>query len=334
MTPKPAIPMPPFELREMVGPPELEFFDNPTGKTLYPELPAEVYDSIFDFGCGCGRVARLLLQQKQPPVRRYVGIDVHRQMIEWCANNLSPVAPYFKFYHHDVWSPGYGRGNSPKLAEPFPVEDNAFSLFIANSVFTHVYKEQAEYYLCELSRILKPQGIAMTSWFFFDNESFPFQRGGVPCLFTSEIDTTSAVIYDRRWFISMLRRCGLAVRKTTHPPVAGHQWWLELEKRTPASVDAFPLGEDQAEWLCGTTVKPIGKPSISAEETEKHRVGHAPDADSTPHASTPPPPLLRGLHADLTAAQAELARIKGSWVWKLARTVIKPARALMRFLRN
>jgi SAM-dependent methyltransferase len=323
------IPMPPFAMREMVGATDEEFFDNPTGKPVYPELPVEVWESVFDFGCGCGRLARQLLQMKEHKPRRYVGIDVHRGMIDWCSKQLGPIDPRFRFSHHDVWSPSYGRGNSPKLAEPFPVEDGAFTLFFANSVFTHIYKEQAEYYLHEVARILRPGGLAITTWFFFDNASFPFMRGGVPTLFTSETDPTSAVIYDRQWFIDTLRGAGLAVKHTQHPPVAGHQWWLQLEKRTPSSVDKFPLGDEAAEWLCGATRKPIANPEISQAEIERHRVGRA----SSGKADGPPkPPPLTGPAAELAAVQQELATIKRSWSWKLARVVIEPVRLLKRVL--
>jgi SAM-dependent methyltransferase len=97
------IPMPPLEMRRMVGPTDPEDFDNPSGEPIYAGfgLPLDAYDSVFDFGCGCGRVARQLLQQNPRP-RRYVGIDAHRGMIDWCRENLSPIDPNFQFFHHDV----------------------------------------------------------------------------------------------------------------------------------------------------------------------------------------------------------------------------------------
>jgi len=72
------IPMPPPELRALVGPTDEEDFDNPTGEPIYRDfgLPSEVYDSVLDFGRGCGRIARRLLLQSPRP-RRYVGIDPH-----------------------------------------------------------------------------------------------------------------------------------------------------------------------------------------------------------------------------------------------------------------
>ncbi|MGH7897728.1 MAG: class I SAM-dependent methyltransferase, partial [Candidatus Binatia bacterium] len=323
-----AIPMPPLEFREMVGPTDPEFFDNPTGGPVYSGLPPAAYDAVFDFGCGCGRFARMLLQQRLHRPTRYVGIDVHRRMIDWCTERLSSRAPHFRFLHHDVWSPGYGKDNSFKLAEPFPVEDRSFSLVIANSVFTHIYKEQAEYYLFEIARIIRPDGLAMTTWFLFDNESFPFWRGGLPCLFISEVDPTSAVIYDRAWLIETIRRCGLAVRRTYPPPVAGQQWLLQLERRTPNSRDEFPLGEEEAEWLCGATRRAIARPQISPEDIEKRRVGTANSLAGDAHIDRPPPPSLNGL----AAAHAELAAIKGSPTWRLARRFSAPMETIRRWI--
>ena len=163
------VPMPPIDLRRMVGPTDPEAFDNPSGQPIYSQfgLPLSAYESVFDFGCGCGRIARQLLQQNPRP-RRYIGIDIHSGMIEWCQRNLTPIDPHFQFFHHDVYSPGYSPRNSLQLAQPFPSGDGEVTLFFASSVFTHLLKRQTEYYLHELVRVLNPQGVAFTTWFFFD----------------------------------------------------------------------------------------------------------------------------------------------------------------------
>jgi hypothetical protein len=90
---------------------------------------------VFDFGCGCGRIARQLMQQSPRP-QRYVGIDLHRGMIEWCRENLAPHAPGFEFQHHDVFNPGLNPGTDmrPPRTRPFPVGDRAFTLVNAWSV--------------------------------------------------------------------------------------------------------------------------------------------------------------------------------------------------------
>ena len=97
MTSTPSIPMPPPDLRDWIGPTDIPEFDNPSGTPIYAELglPLKAYETVFDFGCGCGRIARQLLQQTPRP-QRYVGIDVHPRLSGWCRENLSPVDPQLR----------------------------------------------------------------------------------------------------------------------------------------------------------------------------------------------------------------------------------------------
>ncbi len=70
---------------------------------------------------------------------------------------------------------------------------------IALSVFTHLTQVQAEAYLAELSRVLEPGGILLTSWFLFDKRDFPMMQEDQNTLFINEFDVRNAVIYDRSW---------------------------------------------------------------------------------------------------------------------------------------
>jgi SAM-dependent methyltransferase len=289
----------------MVGPTEPEAFDNPGGQALFG-LPAEAYDSVLDFGCGCGRVARQLLQQNPRP-RRYVGVDVHRGMIEWCERHLATLDPGFRFFHHDVYAHSYAPDNSLRLAQPFPMADGECSLLVAISVFTHLYSSQSEYYLRELARVLRQDGMAVTSWFFFDRDSFPFLAEGPFCLFAGERDPTQAVLYDRRWFLDTVRSIGLAVTRTTPPPVPGHQWTVFLARRGPDTVDRFPLGAEGAEWLSGATRKPIASPAVPPEVA---RMAKVQSVDPPSRSSWPQPPPLFGVLAELGAARKELEKRK------------------------
>jgi len=76
-------PLPPHELRVLVGATAEELYDNPTGELLWG-LPREAFDFVLDWGCGCGRLARKMLLQDEPP-RRYLGVDLHRGMVRWCS---------------------------------------------------------------------------------------------------------------------------------------------------------------------------------------------------------------------------------------------------------
>jgi SAM-dependent methyltransferase len=322
MTATPSIPMPPPDLRDWIGPTDIPEFDNPSGTPIYAELglPLKAYETVFDFGCGCGRIARQLLQQTPRP-QRYVGIDVHPRLSGWCRENLSPVDPHFEFLHHDVYSPNYAPGNSLRLTQAFPVPNTTFSLVIAHSVFTHLTKSQTEYYLSEIARILAPDGVALTTWLFFDRASFPFLPE-LYCLYTSEADFALAVIYDREWFLATVRNLGLGVLMTRRPAVAGHQWTVCLVRRTPDMVDQFPLGSDQAEWVCGATLKPIATVTLSPGELAK--VGKPPVLRVGQKKPAPPP---------LFGVLEELDSLKRSWAWRIGHALTSPMRILRRWMR-
>ncbi len=236
-------PLPPHELRVLVGALDDQYYDNPTRAPLW-DLPAEAFDFVLDWGCGCGRLARRMLQQEPPP-RRYLGIDLHRGMVRWCRDHLGPCAPGFEFAHHDVYNIGLNpQGAAATL--PLPAPDRAVSLFVAVSVFTHVLEPAAAFYLGELARVLRPGGIAMTTWFLFDKADFPMMQESQNALFINDVDPTNAVIYDRGWLRRTLREKGLAIWRVEQPDVRGFQWrvWLapigeRPEVELPADAAAF-----------------------------------------------------------------------------------------------
>ncbi|HEV8239393.1 MAG TPA: class I SAM-dependent methyltransferase [Thermoanaerobaculia bacterium] len=223
-------PMPPPELRLLVGGVGDEHYENPTGERLWG-LPREAFDFVLDWGCGCGRIARKLLLQDPPP-RRYLGFDLHRGMVRWCREHLAPCAPGFDFVHQDVRNVGLNpQGEHDVL--PLPVTNHTVSLFVAVSVFTHVLEPAATFYLGELARVLRPGGVAVTSWFLFDKADFPMMQESQNALFVNAVDPTNAVIYDREWLRRTLREKELAIWRVEQPEVRGFQWRLFLA----------PLGE-------------------------------------------------------------------------------------------
>lgn len=232
-------PLPPVELRELAGPLEDHFYDNPTGELVFPEVPSERYDFVFDFGCGCGRIARQLIQQTEVP-RRYVGVDLHLGAIQWCRRNLSRCAKSFEFRHQGIYNAGLNpRGKAERL--PFPVKDGAITLFIGWSVFTHTNEAATSHYLDELSRVLRSDGTAITTWFLFDKADFPMMQEFQNALFINEIDPTNAVIFDRGWLKRTASSAGLVLSSIVPPEVRGFQWKITFAKARPGDLHAdFP----------------------------------------------------------------------------------------------
>lgn len=240
------LPLPPMDFRRVVGPTTPASFDNPTGALVFPDLDENAWSFVFDFGCGCGRLARQLIQQRPRPLR-YRGVDVHKGMIEWCRANLAPHAPGFEFEHHDVFQE-FMNPDGALATLPLPAGDGEVTLFAAWSIFTHLLEADAAFYLGELARVLHPEGVAIATWFLFDKRDFPMMQAFQNALLISDFDPTNAVILDRGWLSAEIERLGLVMTHVTPPAVRGFQWTIRLQKqaanRRPVSLpeDRAPVG--------------------------------------------------------------------------------------------
>ncbi|WP_195210350.1 FkbM family methyltransferase [Actinomarinicola tropica] len=260
------LPVPPIEMRTLVGPTDVEAFDNPDGALLLgDDVPVEAYRFVLDWGSGCGRNARKLLQQTPRP-GRYLGLDLHLGMVEWCQRRLEPFDEHFRFEHHDVHNPGFNPGADKPPHLPFPVADGDVTLFLALSVFTHVLPSSVDHYLDEMARVLADDGIAWTTWFLFDRVGFPMLQEDQHALFVNEHDPTNAVIYERSWFLDALERRGLALATARAPEVRGFQWQMGIvHDHDPRAGATLP--DDDA-------------------PTGVVRAGHVPDAHRVGRASS------------------------------------------------
>jgi len=253
------LPIPPLEMRELVGRTDPAMFDNPTGRPVFGnDIEAELYDNVLDFGCGCGRLARQMMQQNPRP-RNYVGIDLHKGMVRWDRENLQPRVEGFEFQHHNV----YHRRLNPHAAAvvaAFPVEDHRVSLLVAWSVFTHLIQDQCEYYLREAARVLRPTGVMNSTWFLFDKSAFPMMQDFQNVLFINDVDPTNATIFDRKWLVQLTSALGLTIRSVSPPTIRGFHWTLQFTPTRPG-ISAVELPEDNAP--VGRRPPPIGGANAS-----------------------------------------------------------------------
>jgi len=250
-----ALPIPPLEMRRLVGPTDPAAFDNPDGALVYPCLDERLYARVFDFGCGCGRIARQLIQQSPRP-ERYVGVDLHRDMVRWCRRNLEPRAPGFAFHHHDVVNVSFNPGQGKPSTRPLESDDDFATLVNAWSVFTHLLEDQAAFYLREVARILEPGGVFHGTWFLTDKRLFPMMRTHQNALYINTVDPTNAVVFDREWLRSQAAEAGLAIVAARRPEVRGYHWVIQMQL-LGEGVEPIELPPDEA---------PIAPEPVEADE--------------------------------------------------------------------
>jgi SAM-dependent methyltransferase len=149
----PPVDLPPPKLREMVAGTDDATWFLESGRRSIDDLQRALasvgrsldsFTDVLDFGCGCGRMSRWLVEH---PGLAVTGIDIDAPMIEWCAAHL-----------------GGGRFETNDGLPPTKYPDDTFDLVVNHSVFTHLDDVYQDRWLAELSRITRPDGILVLSF--------------------------------------------------------------------------------------------------------------------------------------------------------------------------
>jgi SAM-dependent methyltransferase len=126
--------------------------------------------TVLEIGCGIGRDAFQLVS-RQPPIGRYIGIDVTRDSIIWCQKNITTRHPNFVFHHfdakHELYNP---LGSKTSMDFRLPAEDGSVDRIFLGSVFTHLFEEEITHYMKEIRRVLRPDGLAYATFFLYSPE--------------------------------------------------------------------------------------------------------------------------------------------------------------------
>lgn len=143
---------PPAKLRMRVtGSPEMRVFVH-GGELAFAALtealesigrPLAGFGTTLDFGCGCGRVLRLIPQDAG---RHVTGVDVDRECVEWCSRNFQG------------W-----RFETVEKSGGFPLQESSIELCYAFSVVTHLDVALQSGWLAEVHRVLRDGGIFLCS---------------------------------------------------------------------------------------------------------------------------------------------------------------------------
>jgi SAM-dependent methyltransferase len=160
---------------------------------------------VLDMGCGIGRMAVPLTGYLT--TGSYEGFDIVASGVGWCKKNITPKFPRFKFQIADIYNKQYNpRGRYQPGEYRFPFSDAEFDLVILISVFTHMLPSDMDHYLSEISRVLKPGGKCLITFFMNDEEArrrvaagtaaVPFDHKLNGCWTSDPVTPETAVGYD------------------------------------------------------------------------------------------------------------------------------------------
>lgn len=160
---------------------------------------------VLDAGCGIGRIARPLAGFLDGG--SYAGFDVDRDAVAWCR---ARYPDRFRFDVADLRNVRYNpHGADEAAAYRFPYDDDAFDVVVMTSVLTHLLAPEAERYLSETRRVLRPGGRLLATFFLLDDASrAAIADGAAAIAFLDAAAETAiadpavpeeAVAYDARW---------------------------------------------------------------------------------------------------------------------------------------
>jgi glycosyltransferase involved in cell wall biosynthesis/ubiquinone/menaquinone biosynthesis C-methylase UbiE len=193
-------------------------------------------ERVLDMGCGIGQKARALAKYLSS-TGSYEGIDIVASGIDWCRKQYARY-PNFNFKLADIYSAHYNPSGKYRAYEyKFPYSDQEFDLVFLSSVFTHMLPRDMENYFTEISRVLKPGGRCVITFFLLNPESLRCIGAGlnsikVPlryeceaemCLIAKKESPETTVAHEERYVRSLYDRNGLSIVESTYGSWCGRR---------------------------------------------------------------------------------------------------------------
>ncbi len=161
---------PPIRLRRHVS--HLGSFDGPGyefAAYLKLLLGLESHHRVWDVACGCGLLELALESAGWRGL--LVGTDIHAPCIGWAERHISARVPNFEFIHSDIYNEDYWPAGRLSAREWFAgFDESDFDVVVAKSLFTHMFPDELDLYLEQLSKRLKPGGRGLLTFFLLNPE--------------------------------------------------------------------------------------------------------------------------------------------------------------------
>lgn len=135
---------------------------------LKSEIDLKPKDCVLDIGSGIGRTA-IALTTYLDTSARYEGFDVVELGVKWCNSKIKKDFPNFNFKYIPLFNDLYNNANLKAKEFIFPYEKNYFDKIFSFSVFTHMQIDEIQKYFSEIHKVLKPNGIAFSTFFLYDD---------------------------------------------------------------------------------------------------------------------------------------------------------------------
>jgi len=175
---------------------------------------------VLDIGCGTGRVAAPLVTYLGEG-GRYTGFDISKRATDWARAYLPETEAAVDIHHADLGNTEYNKSGADAASRyAFPAGDADVDATFAISLYTHLLAADAQAYLRETARVLKPGGRAFITAFLMTEMAASNIRGGTSRMpfepmgegvYTTDPDTPEhAIAFDESLFLSWAQAAGLA----------------------------------------------------------------------------------------------------------------------------